>query len=498
MTAIFQRVFARYPGAARRFLEIVPGVISWSLILSPLWAARLIPYALAIFILIFDVYWLYKSFAFMICCFIAAAKIRRAEQEEWLKRACHLDHFSSVRHVLIIPTYKEPIQTLRKNLQSVACQSFPRERIMVVLAMEEREPGARDKARTLTREFGAVFGVMLATYHPDVVGEVKGKSSNEAFAAREAYQQLVAGQHLDLSYATISSVDADTIFDWQYFAYLTYAFLTNPRRYHTFWQSANVSLNNFWQVPAAVRVTAFLESLWRVAVLVQPCRLLSNSTYTLSFKMLVDIDFWDVDVIPEDYRIFFKAFYRLKGQVWVEPLFLRTSMDSPRAQGYLSTIRSKFEQERRWAWGVSDAPLVIQWWLTVPGVPFARKTKLLHFFLLDHFLWPVTWFVLTLAARGMTFINPVFSHTPVGSELLSMGGLIVAPCILTSVALALDGRHRPRPPRTAASKIRWLLFPLELLFLPITGFFLSALPGLISHTQLMLGRYLEYRVTEKS
>jgi hypothetical protein len=496
MNFTFQRVFARHPGIARRSLEVISGAITWSILLAPLWASLLIPYALAVFILLFDIYWLYKSLALMICCFIASTKIRQAEQGDWLKKASCLPHFSKVRHVLIIPTYKEPTQLLRKTLRALACQTFPRDRLVVVLAMEERECGARERARALLHEFGSTFGALLVTYHPDIIGEVKGKSSNEAFAARTVYQRLVKSKQIHLSYATISSVDADTIFDRQYFAYLTYVFLTSPKRHHTFWQSANVSFNNFWQVPGAVRVMAFLESLWRVAILVQPSRLLSNSTYSLSFKMLVDIDFWDVDVIPEDYRIFFKAFYRLKGKVWVEPIFLKTSMDSPRARGYLPTIRSKYEQERRWAWGFSDAPLLIQWWLTVPGVPLARKSLLLSYFLLDHFLWPVTWFVLTLAARVLTWINPTFSHTSVGSELLRIGGLIVTPCILTTLALALDRRLRPPPQET--SRLKWVLFPLELILLPITGFFLSALPALVSHTQLMLGKRLEYQVSEKT
>jgi cellulose synthase/poly-beta-1,6-N-acetylglucosamine synthase-like glycosyltransferase len=495
MTFFFQKLFARYPGAARRFLEILPGMVSWGFILAPLWASFLIPYALTVFIFVFDAYWLYKSFALLICFYIASGKIRRAEQDDWLKKANRLPHFSRVTHVLVIPTYKERLEKLRRTLQAVARQTFPRERLFVILAMEARESGVRDKARALLGEFRGVFGAILATYHPDAVGEVKGKSSNEAFAAREAYRRLVEGRQLDLAYATISSVDADTLFDRQYFAYLTYAFLTSPRRHHTFWQSANVSFNNFWQVPAAVRVVAFLESLWRVAVLIQPRRLLSNSTYSLSFKMLLAIGFWDVDVIPEDYRIFFKAFYRLKGKVWVEPLFLKTSMDSPQALNFLRTLKSKFEQERRWAWGVSDAPLLIQWWLTVPGVPFVRKTLLLYYVLLDHFLWPVTWFVLTVAARIMTLMNPVFAQTPAASEMLRLGSLILTPCILTMVVLALDLRHCPAHLRP--SILKRLLFPLQLLWLPITGFFLNALPGLVSHTQLMLGKRLEYKVTEK-
>ena len=34
--------------------------------------------------------------------------------------------------------------------------------------------------------------------------------------------------------------------------------------------------------------------------------------------------------------------------------------------------------------------------------------------------------------------------------------------------------------------------------MPIVGFFLSALPALISHTQLMLGKRMEYKVTDKA
>jgi cellulose synthase/poly-beta-1,6-N-acetylglucosamine synthase-like glycosyltransferase len=495
MTLFFQKLFARYPAKIRRFLEVLPGCLSWLLILSPIWGSLLIPSALTYFLLFFDIYWLYKSSALAICSYIASDKIRQAEREDWLQKASHLPNFSRVTHVLVIPNYKERIERLRATLQTIAQQTFPRERLFVVLAMEEREPEARAKARALLREFQPVFGCLMVTYHPDRAGETKGKSSNQAFAARETYRALVECGRIDLAYATVSSVDADTTFDRQYFAYLTYAFLTSPKRHHTFWQSANVSFNNFWQVPAAVRIVAFLESLWRVAVLIQPGRLLSNSTYSLSFKMLADIGFWDVDVIPEDYRIFFKAFYRLQGKVWVKPLFLKTSMDSPRASGYLQTLKSKYEQERRWAWGVSDLPLFIQWWLTVPGVPFARKTLMLYPVLLDHVLWPATWFILTLAARVMIVVNPTFSHLPTSAELLRLGGLILTPCIFTTLVLAIDLRHRPA--KQGASSIKWLLFPLELVLMPATSFFLVSLPGVVSHTQLLLGKRLEYQVTEK-
>ncbi len=42
-----------------------------------------------------------------------------------------------------------------------------------------------------------------------------------------------------------------------------------------------------------------------------------------------------------------------------------------------------------------------------------------------------------------------------------------------------------------------ILFPFEFLLMPVVGFFLSALPALISNTQLMFNKRLEYKVTEK-
>jgi hypothetical protein len=211
--------------------------------------------------------------------------------------------------------------------------------------------------------------------------------------------------------------------------------------------------------------------------------------------MLKKIGFWDADVIPEDYRIFFKAFYKLAGNVWAEPIFLKTSMDSPLSSSYLKSLKNKYQQERRWSWGVSDDPLFIKWWFTVPNVPFIRKTVILYNVLLEHFLWPVNWFILTIAANIMPFINPVFSRTTLGYNLPSLAGFILTLCLLALLAMFfIDYRHRQKHPE---SLIKRLLFPLEFMLLPIVGFFLSTLPALVSHTKLMLGKRLEYKVTEK-
>lgn len=496
MTGFFQRIFATYPIKTRRALEILPGFVSWFLILFPVWGSFFIPLTVAYFILFFDVYWLYRSFSLAITAFMASRKIKHAEKQNWYELAKPLENFEKITHVVVVPNYKEGLEKLRETVASLAEQTFPTKRIYVVLAMEQREEEAKARADKLIAEFKNTFGDIFATFHPDIKEEVKGKSSNEAFGGKFAYEKLIATGIIDFDFATISSVDADSIFDKQYYSYLSYSFLNDNQRFTKFWQSANVNYNNFWVVPAPIRIISFFGSLWRTALLVQKDRLVSNSTYSLSFRLLHEIGYWDTDVIPEDYRIFFKAFFKKQGHVFMEPIFLKTSMDAPMSSSYIKSLKNKYHQERRWSWGASDDALFIKWWLTVPNVPFYRKTMMLFNVLVDHFLWPVNWFIITVAANIMPFINPVFSRTALGYNLPRLAGLILTVCLLATFAmLIIDSRQRPK--HQSASKKRQLLFPLEFLLLPIVGFFLSALPALISHTQLMLGKRLEYKVTEK-
>lgn len=496
MTGFFDKIFTRYPNKTRRILEFFPGFTAWTIILFPVWGSFFLPTVLAYFILFFDVYWMYKSFSLVRTAFIASRKIKKAENENWVEKARRFENFSKVNHVLIIPNYKENAEKVRITLNVLAKQSFPRKRIHIVLAMEKREKEAKERATILISEFKHVFGNIFATFHPDLDGEVKGKSSNEAYAGKKAYEILFKKGNLDLDYATISSVDADSIFHKEYFSNLAYKFLSDNKRYNKFWQSAIVFYNNNWKVPAPTRILSFFGSLWRIALLVQGDRLITQSTYSLSFRLLKEIDFWDTDVIPEDYRIFFKAFFKKKGKIWVEPIFLKTSMDAALSTSYIKSLHNKYTQERRWSWGVSDNPLFIKWWFTVPEVPFIRKTVLIYHVVMDHILWPANWFIITIAANIMAIINPVYSRTALGFSLPRIAGFILNFCLLALLAM-MYLEYKNRPPEAKLTFIKKVLFPFEFLLMPLVGFFLSSLPALISHTQLMFNKRLEYKVTEK-
>jgi len=131
------------------------------------------------------------------------------------------------------------------------------------------------------------------------------------------------------------------------------------------------------------------------------------------------------------------------------------------------------------------------------AVPFWKKFNRVFQFIQFHFLWPVNWFAITIGAFFPPLLNPVFARTILGRRLPQVSSAILTVALLSLVLVwIVHVRQRPK----ASKEIGWfkkVFTPFELLLLPILGFFFSALPGLDAHTRLMLGRYIEYRVTEK-
>jgi len=96
----------------------------------------------------------------------------------------------------------------------------------------------------------------------------------------------------------------------------------------------------------------------------------------------------------------------------------------------------------------------------------------------------------------MAIINPVYSRTDLGFSLPQLAGSILSIALVALLAmLFIDYKNRPSNKHLPLH--RKILFPFEFLLMPLVGFFLSALPALISHTQLMFGKRLEYKVTDK-
>jgi len=487
----------------RRALEIAPGVVIWAIILFPIVGSFFVPHIVAYFLIAFYVYWLYRSVKLAVFGLSGYLKIRKAEETDWREK--YIDerdsdslNWDEIRHVVLIPTAGEPVETLMRNIDALAAQTFDRRKIFVVLAMEERIKGAEEVAAILSEKYKDTFGSFWVTFHPgNLSGEVVGKASNETWAAKRAREKILA-LGWDLDNLTLTSCDADARFHPKYFEALTYAFADDPERYFRFWQSPIFWYNNIWRVPAFVKVVGILGGVMHIADLQEPTRLLFNySCYSASFSMVDRVGYWDTDIIPEDWHLFLQSFFALGGRVVVEPIYLPTSIDAPEAGTYLGSLKSRYQQCKRHAWGATDIPYAVLQFFEHPEIPFLARLFRVFKLVETHILWSTNWFLITLGASIPPLLNPAFEQTSLGQNLPQVSRTILTASLFgLGAVLVLDAALRPPKPKDAP----WWTVPayyLQWFLMPVATFFMACLPALDSHTSLMRGKRLEYRVTEK-
>lgn len=494
---MLKNFFLKNDKVIQRLLEIMPGAVSWGTIIFYFVGSYTIPLYMAYLVILFDLFWFYKSITYAITAVLSYLRIKASQKMDWLGEVKMFPDWQKVRHVIIIPQANEPIHILERSLQALANQDFPLKQILIVMATEARYPDGEKNAKILGKTYGKLFGEYLITVHKLVAGETAGKHSNENYAARYTKKEIINKKKMDMKYITITSSDADHCFHSKHFSCLTFRFLDSPRRYNTFWQPAVFFYNNFWKLPAITRVVNTFSTIWNGAVLSRPDRLINCQNYSTSFSLIDKVGYWDPTVIPEDYHMFFKAYYKLQGKVEVDPIFLPLLADAAESTSTWKTIVNTYKQYQRWLWGVSDDPYVIKNYFTAPGVPFWDKTVRVIRLIEDHVLSPVNWFWITLGITIPTFFVPEFSRTIIGYILPKISSLILTLCLVFLVIiLYIDSKQRPPRPEFV-SRFRAMLIPLEFILMPLAGFVFGVMPGLDAHTKLMLGRYLEYRITEK-
>ncbi len=483
----------------RRALEVLTGSATWALLTAPIWGAFLAPDRLLWFLLVFNAYWLYKTANMAIAGLIGYWRLVAGQKVDWFGICRDLPDWKRVQHLVMVPTYREPPEVLEAMLDHLVTQDFPRRNIWVVLAFEEREVGARDRARRLVEQFAGKFAGLWVTYHPDRDGEIRGKSSNLAYAARRATALLVEEQGFDLDNVVVTVCDADSRLHPKYLSALTVDFLTNSDRRYRIWQPALMFYSNVWRIPAVARISAALYSVWQLSRLVARYKLVTQSTYSIPLATCHAVGYWDVDVIPEDSRMFFKIFFELghEREVAVEPIFLPVLADAAEGVGFWPTLANHYRQTRRWAWGVSDIPYLVLRAAERPAVPLWARLRRVGFYVEEHLCWPTHWFLLTIGANVAALTAPAYISSTGAQELAAVSSWMLTAC-LPFVAIVAWVDLRLRPPR--AGMAPWWADPLGVaawLLLPVVGLVLTALPAVDAHTRLLFGRYMHYQVTEK-
>jgi Glycosyl transferase family group 2 len=487
---------ARMP-SAQRILEILPTAAVWIIISAPLWGALVAPEALGFGLILFSVYWLWKSLSFAIGVIVGFWRLHFAQQRDWLADAARFEGADRLQHLIIVPTYRESDEILADTLHYLTLQDVPLERVSVVLAFEQRDPNAEARAQRLSERFAPLFQHFLLTFHPDQPGEVRGKSANLTWAAQRVQAELIDTGRLDASQLIVTVCDADSRLHHRYLAALGHDVLAHPDGQMQIFQPAILFYANHWRLVAPLRALNSIYSLWELARMVPTHRLVTQSTYSLSWMAVSGVGFWDVDVIPEDSHMCFKVLFHFGRRVKVRPIFLPVYADAAEGATLWRTLENQYQQILRWAWGVSDIPYVARGAFKARDLAWHTRVMRVVWYVEEHLMWPSHWFLLTLGGLIPSLVNPAYSRSAVGQWQAGMVSAILGlclPCLL--LVVLVDWRLRPQHPDGEDAidvLIGWASFAL----LPVVGLLLCAIPALEAHTRLLFGRRIEYRVTEK-
>lgn len=480
-----------------RVAESLVPFFTWVVILMPVWLSPFHPAVASYCIFAFLIYFFYKSIKTIYYAAIAHQLMSKMEKINWNARLKKIKGYSNIQHFIIITNYRESIAKLEHTLERIKTQDYDHKSIYVVLAMEEREgEDARERSSVLTKKYKSVFGGFFTTYHRLLEHEVVGKASNETYAARFV-DNYVLKNGIDRNNVLITICDADSLLPKEYLSYLTVEYMRDEeRKYHFYWAPV-LLYNNFWKLPLPIRVQSILSSVIRLSLLPQRDDLIQVSTYSTNLWLLREINFWDTDIIPEDWHIWLQAFFTFGNKVRTLPIYLPVSADAVLSKGLFKTFRNRYEQERRWAWGASDIPYAIVKSLQTPHISFFAKLRKILFLIEIHLLWPSSFFILTLSAFIPPLVNQGFKRTVMGYLLPKLSSFILTMSSLMLVFI-LYFDHKMREKVNIKTQLRHvpLLF-IQWYLLPIISFFFSSLPALEAHTRLLLGKKLEYKVTEK-
>lgn len=521
-----------------RFFEMLPALLSYGAILLLILLSIIEPLYAAIYLMLVIITTLVKAIGIASHTIQGHKRLVAAQKVDWHARLMDLEHSyqgevvssrgakdafgesqhqenlrelrqhpekypepSTIYSAVIIAAYNESLEVLEPTLQSVADTAFDNQKLIVVLAYEERGGEAIEStAKLLRSKFGNTFRAFHLVKHPkDLPDEVRGKGGNITYAGKHLKEWLKE-QHIDYSDVIVTTLDSDNRPHAQYFDYVTYEYVVHLDRKHLSYQPVSLFLNNIWDAPAPMRVVATGNSFWNIISSMRPHTLRNFASHSQPMDALVEMDFWSTRTIVEDGHQYWRSYFHFNGNYAVTPIFVPIYQDAVLSDTYLRTLKAQFIQLRRWAYGASDVPYVATRIFTKKrSVPLwgglARLVRLID----SHVTLASVAILVAFGGWVPLLINVESAHSIAAHQLpevisgvqrVAMVGIFIT-VFLTFKMLP------PRPARYKRRRNLWML--LQWVLMPVTGIIYSSASAFTSQTALLVGHYFDkFDVTEKA
>lgn len=509
-----------------RFFEILPGALSWLLLLMPIILSFINITAAVVFILAYLLIYFIRSVGYDIRAVSGYLTMRRDSRLPWdkflddlengevkddtkrpswhiknIERRKSYDRIyqpSEIVHAVILATVNESKQVLIPTIESIINSTYDSHKIILVIAYEGRAGEVVEKrVKLLIKKYRPHFRAAMAFKHPaNIPGEIVGKGGNIKYAGKKL-EQYIKDQNISPDRVIVTTLDSDSRPDKKYFSALTYLFCIVPKPLRASYQPLPMFTNNIWDAPTMMRVIATGNNLFYIVLTKRPHLERNFSAHAQSLQSLIDMDFWSTRTVVEDGHQFWRSYFCYDGDYRVYPLSVPIYQDAVLADGYLRTIKAQFIQLRRWTYGASDIAYIAD-------KGFFHKNKVPKLDLIAKFLRTleghVTWATGTVLVFGAAFI-PSFLHPqsfaahelPLIVSRIQQIGILG---LLASVYVCLV----TLPPRPARHKRhRSILMVFQWVLAPVVSIGFASLAAFNSQTRLMFKRYLSrFDVTEKA
>ncbi len=488
-----------------RFFEILPGFLTWSTILGVIIISILWPIAAIYIVIAFDVYWILRVTYLLIFMLASWFKYRKDIKVDWwslLKR--EHSNWEEYYHFIFLPTAGEPLSVVDNTFHNLSTMAYDQKKMVVILAGEERfKDSFNEISDYIQKKYENIFHHIIITLHPaNLSGEIAGKGSNLYHAGHEA-KRYVDEQGFDYKKIIVSTFDIDTVPHHDYFAYLTKKFLTVPNPYRCSYQPMAFYNNNVWESDIVTRVVANSTTFWLLTDLARPDRLFTFSSHSMSWQALVDIGFWQNNIVTEDSRIFLQCFIHYNGDYQTIPMHIPVSMNTVYMGNFWRSMINQYKQMRRWAWGVEHFPYMVWQFKRHPQIPRSKRIKYLWNQTEGVYSWATSPLIILIMGRLPLYVaeqrnmsDALTQYAPLVLQWIMSFGMIGLLAIALMSVIIL-------PPISKKTKNKFLDLPkYALMFLqwaifPVTMIVFGALPAVAAQTHLMFGHYLGFWVTEK-
>lgn len=497
----------KYEEKVQRTLEIIPGLLTWMLLLSPIWIGLIYP-SLIIFLLTFlTVFWFYLGIKFTYGAFKGYNIYQNELIIDWFEEVKKLKFkdlpeketlpkdLSNLKHFLLIPVVNESKDILKAGFESILNQSFPSKQIFLAYTVEEKySEEVLKNIEEITKPYQDKFEKILTFIHPaGIVGEAIGVGgANRTWGAKGVIEYMNKSK-IEIKNYVFSSLDADHVLHNHYLSRLSHLYLVNDKRNNRFYTTAvHLFNNNHWQVPVLARVEANAVTLGTISEwAISPDFKETFAAYSCSLQTLVDTNYWDVTLGVDDSVFYWRAFLKRKGEFTGLCHWIPYSADAVESETTIKTYKSLYKQLLRWGWGIIKFPIAIKGFLTEAEIPL--KTKI---------LWTVkqlerevvlinTVFLVNFGFATLTLFNPYVKQSNFAYSLPDLISVIMT-ITLIFLLPATYLRLKIAPPMPAKwGIIRKFLCYLEGFAVIINLLTFSFFPYIEAQTRLMLGKKMK-------